>query len=225
MARAIVLPASGGVSGARLRKINEELWLARIVPDARAERRGLLNLKATDDQLAAHREGRFRRRGAQAVREGGRLERRHAADRRRQAGPGGDGDGHPAPRAGRELKLVDEKAHRFLWVTEFPLFEWDKDANRWSSLHHPFTSPIDADLPLLASDPGKVRAKAYDIVLNGYEVGGGSIRIHDSALQAKVFELLALSPRKRRSASASSSRRSRTARRRTAGSRSGSTAW
>ena len=109
---------------------------------------------------------------------------------------------------GRELKLVDEKAYRFLWVTEFPLFEWDEDGKRWSSLHHPFTSPVDEDLPLLESDPGKVRAKAYDIVLNGNEVGGGSIRIHDSALQAKVFELLALSPtRRRRSASASSSRR------------------
>ena len=79
-------------------------------------------------------------------------------------------------------------------MTEFPLFEWDKDGKRWSSLHHPFTAPVDEDLALLATEPGKVRAKAYDIVLNGYEVGGGSIRIHDSALQAKVFELLALSP-------------------------------
>ena len=95
---------------------------------------------------------------------------------------------------GRQLKLVDERAYRFLWVTEFPLFEWDKDGSRFASLHHPFTAPVDEDMPLLASDPGKVRAKAYDVVLNGYEVGGGSIRIHDSALQAKVFELLALSP-------------------------------
>jgi aspartyl-tRNA synthetase len=98
----------------------------------------------------------------------------------------------------RELKLVDERAFRFLWVTDFPLFEWDKELKRWSSLHHPFTSPVDEDLPLLASDPGKVRAKAYDLVLNGYEVGGGSIRIHDSALQAKVFELLSLSPEEAR---------------------------
>src|SRR5512143_3263207 len=94
---------------------------------------------------------------------------------------------------GRELKLVDEKAYRLLWVTDFPLFEWDRELGRHVSLHHPFTAPVDADLALLDSDTGKVRAKAYDIVLNGYEVGGGSIRIHDSALQAKVFKLLTLS--------------------------------
>ena len=93
----------------------------------------------------------------------------------------------------RRVNMVPESEMRFLWVTEFPLFEWDKDGKRWSSLHHPFTSPVDDDLSLLASDPGKVRAKAYDLVLNGYEVGGGSIRIHDSAMQAKVFELLSLS--------------------------------
>jgi aspartyl-tRNA synthetase len=94
---------------------------------------------------------------------------------------------------GRELKLVDERAYRFLWVTDFPLFEWDRELGRLVSLHHPFTSPVDEDLALLATDPGKVRAKAYDVVLNGYEVGGGSIRIHDSALQSRIFELLALS--------------------------------
>ena len=94
---------------------------------------------------------------------------------------------------GRELKLVDESAWRFLWVTDFPLFEWDRELGRYVSLHHPFTSPVDEDLPLLDTDPGRVRAKAYDVVLNGCEVGGGSIRIHDSALQAKVFKLLALS--------------------------------
>ncbi|HXY39438.1 MAG TPA: amino acid--tRNA ligase-related protein, partial [Vicinamibacteria bacterium] len=99
---------------------------------------------------------------------------------------------------GRELKLVEEAAHRFLWVTDFPLFEWNQDEKRWDSLHHPFTAPVDEDVPLLESHPGKARAKAYDVVLNGYEVGGGSIRIHDSAMQAKVFELLALSPEETR---------------------------
>jgi aspartyl-tRNA synthetase len=88
---------------------------------------------------------------------------------------------------------VDEKAWRFLWVTDFPLFEWDRELGRYVSLHHPFTAPVDEDIPLLETEPGRVRAKAYDVVLNGYEVGGGSIRIHDSALQAKVFKLLALS--------------------------------
>ncbi len=94
---------------------------------------------------------------------------------------------------GRELKLIDEKAYRFLWVTDFPLFEWDRETGRHASLHHPFTAPADEDIPLLDTDPAKVRAKAYDIVLNGYEVGGGSLRIHDSAMQAKVFQLLAIS--------------------------------
>ena len=194
VARAMVLPATGGVSGTRLRKINEELWLARIVPDARAEKRGLLNLKCTDDQLA-----KLAEKGASAD-VAKRLFEKVGAKKDDTVLIGVD---KPGPIAmamgilrlelGRELKLVDEKAYRFLWVTEFPLFEWDKDGKRWSSLHHPFTSPVDEDLALLATDPGKVRAKAYDIVLNGYEVGGGSIRIHDSALQARVFELLSLS--------------------------------
>ncbi|HLF92420.1 MAG TPA: amino acid--tRNA ligase-related protein, partial [Planctomycetota bacterium] len=81
----------------------------------------------------------------------------------------------------------------FLWVTDFPLFEFDAPEKRYVSLHHPFTAPRDEDLALLETDPGAVRAKAYDIVLNGSEVGGGSIRIHDSALQSKVFKLLSLS--------------------------------
>ena len=193
-ARAIVLPAKGGISGMRLRKLNEELWLARIVPDARAEKRGLLNLKATDDQLS-----KLSEKGASAEVARKLFEKVGASkddtvligvDR---PGPVAMAMGILRLELGRELKLVDERAYRFLWVTDFPLFEWDKDSSRWSSLHHPFTSPVDEDLPLLASDPGKVRAKAYDVVLNGYEVGGGSIRIHDSQLQSKVFELLSLS--------------------------------
>ena len=80
-----------------------------------------------------------------------------------------------------------------MWIIDFPLFEWDAGARRWNSVNHPFTAPRDEDVPLLDTDPGKVRAKAYDIVLNGMEVGGGSLRIHDSALQAKVFKLLSLS--------------------------------
>jgi aspartyl-tRNA synthetase len=94
---------------------------------------------------------------------------------------------------GRELKLVDENAFRFVWITDFPLFEYDAGANRFVSVNHPFTAPLESDLPLLDTEPAKVRAKAYDIVLNGLEVGGGSFRIHDSALQAKVFQLLSLS--------------------------------
>jgi aspartyl-tRNA synthetase len=194
-ARALVLPASGGVSGTRLRKINEELWLARIVPDARGERRGLLNLKVTDDQLA-----KLGEKGA-SPEVAKRLFAKVGAAKDDtvligvdQPGPVAMAMGILRLELGKELKLVDERAFRFLWVTDFPLFEWDRDQKRWSSLHHPFTAPLDEDLPLLATDPGKVRAKAYDVVLNGYEVGGGSIRIHDPALQARVFELLALSP-------------------------------
>ena len=93
---------------------------------------------------------------------------------------------------GKELKLVDEKAFRFLWVTEFPLFGYDAKEKRYVSLHHPFTAPRDEDRHLLDTDPGKVRAKAYDIVLNGYEVGGGSLRIHESDLQAKIFRILSM---------------------------------
>ena len=193
-ARAIVLPAAGGISGTLLRKINEELWLARIVPDAHAEKRGLLNLKVTDDQLS-----KLAEKGASADVARKLFEKVGAAKDDTvligvdKPGPVAMAMGILRLEMGRQLKLVDERAYRFLWVTEFPLFEWDKDGKRWSSLHHPFTSPVDEDLPLLATDPGQVRAKAYDVVLNGYEVGGGSIRIHDSALQAKVFELLSLS--------------------------------
>jgi aspartyl-tRNA synthetase len=193
-ARAIVLPAAGGVSGMRLRKINEELWLGRIVQDARAERRNLLTLKATDDQLA-----KLAEKGASAE-VARRLVERVGAEKDDtvlvgvdQPGPCAMAMGILRLEMGRELKLVDERAYRFCWVTGFPLFERERESGRFVSLHHPFTAPVDADVALLASDPGRVRAKAYDLVLNGYEVGGGSIRIHDSALQAQVFEILSLS--------------------------------
>ena len=198
-ARAIVLPASGGVSGMRLRKINEDLWLARIVPDARGEKRNLLNLKATDDQLA-----KLAEKGASAEVARKLLDKVGASKDDTvligvdQPGPVAMAMGILRLEMGRELRLVDERAYRFLWVTDFPLFEWDRELGRYVSLHHPFTSPVDEDLALLETDPGRVRAKAYDVVLNGYEVGGGSIRIHDSALQAKVFERLALSPEEAR---------------------------
>jgi aspartyl-tRNA synthetase len=91
---------------------------------------------------------------------------------------------------GKRLGLIDEKKLNFLWVTDFPLVEWNADEKRWDAMHHPFTAPFDEDLPLMATDPGKVRAKAYDIVLNGSEIGGGSIRIHRSDVQSKMFGLL-----------------------------------
>ena len=91
---------------------------------------------------------------------------------------------------GRQLGLIDNNKFNFLWVTEFPLLEWSEEDNRYVAMHHPFTMPMDEDLPLLDTDPGKVRAKAYDIVLNGTELGGGSVRIHQDDIQEKMFEVL-----------------------------------
>ncbi len=90
----------------------------------------------------------------------------------------------------RRMKLIPENSFNLLWVTEFPLLEFDEEAQRYVAMHHPFTSPMDEDIALLETDPAAARAKAYDIVLNGTELGGGSIRIHDQALQQKMFSLL-----------------------------------
>ncbi len=91
---------------------------------------------------------------------------------------------------GNQLGLRDKKTFACLWVIDFPLFEWDEESGRFMAMHHPFTSPKLEDVPLLDTNPGEVRANAYDMVINGVEVGGGSIRIHDSALQNKMFKLL-----------------------------------
>ena len=93
----------------------------------------------------------------------------------------------------RNLELLDKNQYNFLWVTEFPLLEWDEEDNRFVAMHHPFTMPMEEDLPLLDTDPGKVRAKAYDIVLNGTELGGGSVRIFQHDIQEKMFEVIGLS--------------------------------
>ncbi len=93
---------------------------------------------------------------------------------------------------GHKLGLIDKQVYRFVWVTDFPLLEWDGEARRHVAVHHPFTAPMDEDVPLLESDPGKARAKAYDLVLNGSEIGGGSIRIHDSAVQSRMFDLMGI---------------------------------
>ncbi len=93
---------------------------------------------------------------------------------------------------GRRLGLIPEEGFRFLWVVDFPLLEWDEEASRWTYMHHPFTSPVEADLEHLETDPGRVRAKAYDLVLNGTEVGGGSIRIHRVDVQRRMFQALGI---------------------------------
>jgi len=93
---------------------------------------------------------------------------------------------------GNKLGLTDPDSYKFLWVTDFPLLEWDGEQRRHLAVHHPFTAPLDEDIPLLDTDPGKARAKAYDLVLNGSEIGGGSIRIHDQAVQSRMFKLLGI---------------------------------
>ncbi len=94
----------------------------------------------------------------------------------------------------RRQGLAADDLLAWAWVTDFPLFEWDAEANRWDAAHHPFTAPRDEDVPLLTSDPGAVRSKAYDVVCNGWELGSGSIRIHDRAVQEQIFALLGYSP-------------------------------
>ncbi len=95
---------------------------------------------------------------------------------------------------GKDLDLIDRKAWKFLWVTEFPMFEWSEELGRFQAMHHPFTMPMDEDLPLVDTDQGAVRAKAYDIVLNGTELGGGSVRIHQADVQEKMLEKLDFTP-------------------------------
>lgn len=95
---------------------------------------------------------------------------------------------------GKDLDLIDRKAWKFLWVTEFPMFEWSEELGRFQAMHHPFTMPMEEDLPLVDTDQGAVRAKAYDIVLNGTELGGGSVRIHQADVQEKMLEKLDFTP-------------------------------
>jgi aspartyl-tRNA synthetase len=100
---------------------------------------------------------------------------------------------------GRDLGLIDESKWEFLWVTDFPMFEWDDEENRWTAVHHPFTRPTAEGAKVLETDPGKATAHAYDLVGNGLELAGGSFRIHEQELQQKVFSLLGISPEEQRS--------------------------
>ena len=97
---------------------------------------------------------------------------------------------------GERLGLRDKNKFALLWVVDFPMFEWSDEEQRLMAMHHPFTAPKPSDIPLLDTDPAKVLADAYDMVCNGVEVGGGSIRIHDAVLQAKIFEVLGFTPEK-----------------------------
>ena len=107
--------------------------------------------------------------------------------------------GHLRLHLGRELDLVDDETFTFLWIDEFPMFEWDEDEKRWTAKHHPFTRPTDDWRDRVLSDPGHALAYAYDLVVNGNELGGGSFRIHEPELQAIVFDTLALSAEEQRS--------------------------
>ncbi len=91
-----------------------------------------------------------------------------------------------------QMGIIDKNEFNFVWITEFPLLEWSEDENRFVAMHHPFTMPMEEDLPLIDTDPGAVRAKAYDIVLNGVELGGGSVRIHQNDIQEKMFDVIGL---------------------------------
>lgn len=104
-----------------------------------------------------------------------------------------DALGHLRVEVAKILNMLDKDEFKLLWVTEFPLFEYDEEEQRYAAKHHPFTSPMDEDIELMVTNPEKARAKAYDIVLNGYEIGGGSIRIHSSELQQKMFKALGFS--------------------------------
>jgi aspartyl-tRNA synthetase len=99
---------------------------------------------------------------------------------------------------GRELELIDENAWEFLWITDFPLLEWDEEEGRWTAVHHPFTRPNPEGEALLATDPGGALAEAYDLIGNGVELAGGSFRIHEPELQEKIFDLLAITPEEQR---------------------------
>ncbi len=107
--------------------------------------------------------------------------------------------GHLRLHVGRELGLIDDSAFTFLWVTDFPMFEWDDDEERWTAVHHPFTRPTDEWGERFDDDPRHALAYAYDIIVNGNELGGGSFRIHEPDIQARVFDLLALTEREQRS--------------------------
>jgi aspartyl-tRNA synthetase len=96
-------------------------------------------------------------------------------------------------RLGKEMNLIPENRWDFLWVTDFPLFEWDEESGRYFARHHPFTAPAVADIDKLESDPGNTMARAYDVILNGLELGGGSIRINQPEVQAKMFRALGIS--------------------------------
>jgi aspartyl-tRNA synthetase len=109
-------------------------------------------------------------------------------------GVAADAMGQLRLKVGADLDLIDQSLYKLCWITDFPLVDWNEREKRWDPAHHPFTSPVAEDIPLLDSDIGKVRARAYDLAMNGVEIGGGSIRIHRRDIQSKVFEAIGIGP-------------------------------
>jgi aspartyl-tRNA synthetase len=185
--RGITAPGMGEASRSEMAALEE---VARI-----GGARGLAGWKVTGDGVASPIAKHFRE------------DQREAIRRKSGAAPGDlilmvadefltacDSLGRLRLHLGEKLDLVDRSRYDFLWVTDFPLLDWDKEEKRYVAMHHPFTAPLDEDLPLLDSDPALVRAKAYDMVLNGSEIGGGSIRIHRQDVQSRMFRLLDIGP-------------------------------
>ena len=186
--RGFAVPAAAGAGGASRRQVEEWAEVARKHGAA-----GVLTLRRAGGEVAFQVKGALSDAEAGGAAEELGLEEGGIA--LLAAGPErttAEALGALRVHLARGLGLVPEGAHAFLWVTRFPLFEWDEGAGRWFSVNHPFTGPAPEDLDRLESDPGSVRARAYDVVLDGLELGGGSIRIHDSELQARVFRILGL---------------------------------
>jgi len=190
--------AKGGVvrgfkapGGARFSRKELDNWGNR----ARAlGAKGLISIKATEEALQSNLLKYLTLREIEGLRDAFQLEPGDAlfliAD---EEGVAAETLGTLRVEVAQALNLIPENAWAPLWVVDFPLLEWDEEEKRYTAVHHPFTAPMDEDLHLLDSDPLKVRAKAYDIVLNGQEIGGGSIRIHQKDVQKKIFQLLNIS--------------------------------
>ena len=184
-----------GVSGMRRgRKSTRSCRLSRIVPDVRGEKRPADAEGRADDQLAKPAE-KFLGRAAETAARGGAEAGDLLSSSARPRAPVAMAMGILRAGDGPELRLLDEAAYRLPLGHRLPAARVRPGASRYVAIHHPFTAPVDEDLALLETDPAKVRAKAYDIVLNGDEIGGGSIRIHRRDVQAKVFQLLGISRR------------------------------
>jgi aspartyl-tRNA synthetase len=182
--RGFVIPAPRSIRAAK--STSSSSWRNKPARPASSTR-------ATPPKACRCRRSQSAKKGARKVLEAS-ARRRKTCSCSRPARPTPRRSARPAALAGcEEENLIPEGKWELTWVTDFPLFDWNADEKRWDSVNHPFTAPREEDLHMLESDPGKVLAKAYDVILNGWELGGGSIRIHDRETQAKVFSLLGMS--------------------------------